>query len=433
MHILLIHQYFLEKDDAGGSRFNEMAKIWVREGHQVTVIAGMVHYSTGKKRKKYRGKYFVKEKFDENITLYRSHVSASYNKNFAGRFWAYFSFVFSSVICGLFYTRAKYSVVLVSSPPLFVGITGLVLSKLKRIPLVFEIRDLWPESAIDTGVLKNKTIIRFAYWFEKLVYRNSKLINALTPAFKRKLIEEKNVPSQKMIMIPNAADFSLSEQLVAECIEHSAERSLPGAMRHVPCAMRFDVKKFRKEQGFDGKFVIIYVGAHGVANHLISMIEAAELLKNTNVLMLLIGDGMQKKMLMEQGKKLKNVLFINPVPKSEIFKYILASDMGISILKKAEAFKAVYSNKTFDYMSCQKPVLMAIDGVSRKLVEEADCGVYIEPEDPKDFANKVLYCMDNKEKIKEQGMNGYRYARKYFDRNMLAKKYLMELEKIVSS
>ncbi|MCH8317643.1 MAG: glycosyltransferase family 4 protein [Bacteroidetes bacterium] len=409
MHILLIHQYFLEKDDGGGSRFNEMVKVWVRGGHQVTVIAGMVHYSTGKKRKKYRGKFIVKEKFDENITLYRSHVSASYNKNFAGRFWAYFSFVFSSIICGLFYARAKYSVVLVSSPPLFVGITGLVLSKLKRIPLVFEIRDLWPESAIDTGILKNKTIIRFAYWFEKLVYKNSKLINALTPAFKTKLIEEKNVPSQKMIMIPNAADFSLSERLV------------------------FDVKKFRKEQGFDDKFVIIYVGAHGVANHLILLIEAAELLKNTNVLMLLIGDGMQKKMLKEKARELQNVLFMDPVPKSEIFKYILASDMGISILKKAEAFKAVYSNKTFDYMSCQKPVLMAIDGVSRELVEKADCGVYIEPENPKDFANKVLYCMDNKEKIKEQGMNGYRYARKYFDRNMLAKKYLVEIGKIVGS
>ncbi|MBW8051623.1 MAG: glycosyltransferase family 4 protein [Cytophagales bacterium] len=260
-----------------------------------------------------------------------------------------------------------------------------------------------------------------------------------------------------MIMIPNAADFSLVEAhlppaMLARCPpdivlpkggtlppverrEQSAEREAPPVETtklgvSTGRASRFDVKKFRKEQGFDDKFVIIYVGAHGVANHLISMIEAAELLIETNVLMLLIGDGMQKKMLKEKALELQNVLFLDPVPKSEIFKYILASDMGISILKKAEAFKAVYSNKTFDYMSCQKPVLMAIDGVSRELVEEADCGVYIEPENPKDFADKVLYCMDNKEKIKEQGMNGYRYARKYFDRNMLAKKYLGEIERI---
>lgn len=180
MHILLIHQYFLEKDDPGGSRFNEMARIWAENGHSVTVIAGMVHYNTGKKREKHKGKFIVQEAYDENITVYRCHVSEAYNTNFAGRLWAYFSFVFSGIICGLFYARQKYSVVLVTSPPLFVGITGYVLSRIKAIPLVFEVRDLWPESAIDTGVLTNKTIIRFAYSFEKFIYKKSVLVNTLT-------------------------------------------------------------------------------------------------------------------------------------------------------------------------------------------------------------------------------------------------------------
>jgi glycosyltransferase involved in cell wall biosynthesis len=411
MHILLIHQYFLEKDDPGGSRFNEMTKVWADEGHTVTVIAGMVHYNTGKKREKHKGKFIVKESYEPAVTVYRCHVSEAYNTNFLGRLWAYFSFVFSGITCGIFRARQKYDVIVVTSPPLFVGLTGYVLSRWKRIPLVFEVRDLWPESAIDTGVLTSKPIIRFAYWFEKFIYRKSKLVNTLTPAFRQNLIEVKGVPAHKVIMIPNAADFSLSEELL-----HS-----------------FDAVSFRREKGWEGKFVVTYVGAHGVANHLIQLIDAAELLRHTQSLIVLIGEGMQKTMLKEEVKKrgLHNVQFVDAVPKREVFKYILASDLGTSVLKKVDTFKTIYSNKTFDYMSCQKPILMVIDGVSRQLVEQAQCGVYAEPEDPQDIAAKINTYMSYNGQLKEQGMNGYHFARKYFDRQYLAKKYLEELKKVI--
>jgi glycosyltransferase involved in cell wall biosynthesis len=411
MHILLIHQYFLEKDDPGGSRFNEMTRVWAEIGHTVTVIAGMVHYSTGKKRDKHKGKFIVKEQYDTNITVYRCHVSEAYNTNFLGRLWAYFSFVFSGIVCGIFYAKAKYQVIIVTSPPLFVGITGYILSRLKAIPLVFEIRDLWPESAVDTGVLTNKYIIRFAYWFEKFIYRKSRLINTLTPAFKQNLIEIKKVPAEKVIMIPNAADFSLSEELL----------------------QTFDSASFRKLKGWEDKFVVTYVGAHGVANHLIQLIETAELLRHTNALLVLIGDGMQKPWLKEEAKKrqLTNLQFVDAVPKREVFKYILASDLGTSVLKKVDTFKTIYSNKTFDYMSCQKPILMVIDGVSRQLVEEAKCGIYAEPENAQDIANKIIMYLSYNGQLKEQGMSGYIFARKYFDRTYLSKKYLEELAKIV--
>ncbi|MDO1446146.1 glycosyltransferase family 4 protein [Rhodocytophaga aerolata] len=413
MHILLIHQYFLEKDDPGGSRFNEMARVWAENGHSVTVIAGMVHYNTGKKREKHKGKFIVKETYDENITVYRCHVSEAYNTNFAGRLWAYFSFVFSGIICGLFYTREKYNVVLVTSPPLFVGITGYVLSILKAVPLVFEVRDLWPESAIDTGVLTNKSIIRFAYRFEKFIYKKSVLVNTLTPAFRQNLIEVKKVPANKVVMIPNAADFSMSEELL-----HT-----------------FEVASFRQDKGWTDKFVVTYVGAHGVANHLIQLIEAAELLHHTNALVVLIGEGMQKPMLKTEvaRRKLTNVQFVDAVPKREVFKYILASDMGASVLKKADTFKTIYSNKTFDYMSCQKPILMVIDGVSRQLVEEARCGVYAEPENAADIASKIQLYMSYNGQLQKEGMNGYAYARSYFDRTYLAKTYTAELAKVAKT
>ena len=411
MKILLIHQYFLEPDDGGGSRFNEMTRKWSEQGHEITVLAGMIHANKSEKRQEYKGKHFVHKQHDK-VSVWRCHVSESYNVNFLGRLWGYFSFVFSSIWAGLFKAKANYDLILVTSPPLFVGITAYILSRIKRIPFVFEIRDLWPESAIDTGVLTNKALIKFAYWFESFLYKRAKLINVLTPAFRNTLLQKKNVPEEKVIFIPNAADFSLSDKLVQQ----------------------FDPMMFRKEYGIADKFVITYVGAHGVANHLIQLIEAAELLKDTNVVFQLIGSGMQKEMLIEETKKRKllNVRFVDPVPKKEVFKYIIASDMGTSVLKRVDTFKTIYSNKTFDYMACKKPILLVIDGVSRELVEKADCGIFAEPERPDDIANKIRIYLANPELLLVQGQNGYNYAKTHFDRDVLATQYISKLGKIIT-
>ena len=410
MNILLVHQYFLEDDDSGGSRWNEMTKVWTDEGKEVTVLAGMMHANKLEKRPEYKRKYF-KEKQQGKVKVWRCHVSEAYNKNFIGRLWGYFSFMFSSLWAGAFKTKGKFDVVIVTSPPLFVGFSGYIISRIKHIPLVFEVRDLWPESAIDTGVLKNKLIIKMSYWFEGFIYKKAKLINVLTPAFKDTLIQKKKVPAEKIIYIPNAADFSLSEELL----------------------QNFDVLKFRNDHGLDGKLVFTYVGAHGVANHLIQIIETAGLLKNRPVLFQLIGDGMQKKMLQEEVfvRGLDNVIFVGSVSKQEVFKYILASDVGMSVLKKVDTFKTVYSNKTFDYMSCKKPILMAIDGVSRKLVEDAKAGFYVEPENVMEYIKVVDYYLQHPEIITQQGENGYHYAKENFDRNVLAKQYLLYLQNLI--
>jgi glycosyltransferase involved in cell wall biosynthesis len=405
MKILLIHQYFLEKGDGGGSRFNEMTKVWSNQGHKITVLAGMVHYATGKKHKRYKSKYFYKDyNFHPNVDVIRSHVSESYNVNFIGRLWAYFSFVFSSIYAGIFKCKEKHDVIIVTSPPLFVGITAYVLSKIKGIPFVFEVRDLWPESAIDTGVLQNKFIIKLAYFFEKFIYKRAKTINVLTPAFRDKLINDKGVPPNKIIFIPNAADFTLAEEIQQD----------------------FNPLEFKRELNLENKFVITYVGAHGVANHLIQLIDAAERLTDTNVVFQLIGAGMLKEDLISEVKKrnLSNVIFRDSVPKKEIFKYILASDAGTSVLKKVDAFKTIYSNKTFDYMSCKKPILLAIDGVSRELIETANCGYYVEPENIFEIEKGVRQMLANQENLSVLGQNGFDYAKKHFDRETLASRYI---------
>lgn len=410
MRILLLHQYFLEEDDPGGSRWNEMAKSWQENGHEVEVIAGMMHANGLKKRPEYKGKFFVKN-IQGKTTVYRAHVSESYNSGFLGRLWGYFSFMFSSLWVGLFKAKDNYDAIVVTSPPLFVGVSGYLISLLKRIPMVFEVRDLWPESAIDTGVLTNKWIIKLAYTVEKFIYKKSKLINVLTPAFYKTLKNKKKISEDKLLMIPNAADFALSDKILND----------------------FDRDSFREKHDLTDKFVVTYVGAHGVANHLQQLLETAEIMKDTNVLFQLIGNGMEKERLINLAKKmnLPNVKFVDSVPKSEVFKYILASEMGASVLKKVDTFKTIYSNKTFDYFSCKRPVLMAIDGVSRELLEDAEAGAYAEPENPEAIKQAILNYVNNPDLIKTHGENGYKYAKENFDRNKLAKKYINSIEKII--
>ena len=240
------------------------------------------------------------------------------------------------------------------------------------------------------------------------MYQKAEQINVLTPAFRDILINKKNVPAEKIIYIPNGADFILADQI----------------------NNNLNVSAFRKEHGLENKFVIAYVGAHGIANYLIQILETAELLQNTDAYFLLIGDGQQKDELIKQAqnRNLFNVRFIDSVSKIEVFKYILASEMGASVLKKAEIFKTIYSNKTFDYFSCKKPVLMVIDGISRKLIEDAKAGVFVEPENPKDFAGKIRHYMANRDLLQMQGENGYQHAKVHFNREILAREYLRYLD-----
>lgn len=401
MYILIVHQYFLGKTDAGGSRWNQFAKYWSEQGHKITVLAGSVHYATGKKQPEYKGKFIVKEQIAENTVVFRCHVSESYNKSFIGRFWAYISFAFSSIVAGLFYVK-KPDVVICTSPPLTVGLTGWILSRLKRIPMVFEVRDLWPESAIDTGVLTNKFLIKLSYWLEKKSYKSACWINVLTPAFKQALIEKKNVKPDRISMIPNAADLDIFK---------------PGELNNW----------VRQKYNLQGKFVVTYVGAHGRANALMQLVNVAEKLKdNDDVRIMLVGDGMEKQILKQeaQNKNLNNIVFVDAVPKEQIVEYIAASDVCTAVLKKVDTFKTVYPNKVFDYMSAKRPIILAIDGVARKLVEDAGAGIYVEPENADEFAVAVIKMKNDLNLMRDFSENGYKYVCENFDRSILAEKYL---------
>ena len=407
MRILIVHQYFLAQGDAGGSRWNQFAKYWARAGHDVSVLAGTVHYATGTKPPRYKGRLFVKEQIEDRLTVYRCHVSESYNRSFLGRFWAYLSFMFSSTLVAMLHV-GRPDIIVATSPPLTVAGSLWILSALSGVPAVFEVRDLWPESAIDTGVLTSRPLIWLSYRLEELAYRHAAWINVLTPAFEESLVRRKRVPRKRIGMIPNGADLDLMQ---------------PGPRDNA----------VRRRLGLTDKFVVSYFGAHGRANRLGQLLDAAERLKpHDDIRLLLVGDGMEKPDLLAAARRrgLDNILFHGPVPKADVADYINASDVCSAVLMRNDTFKTVYPNKIFDYMSCKRPVLLAIDGVARELIETAGAGVYAEPEDPVALADAILALRAAPDRCQTMGESGHRHVCDHFDREKLASRYLSVLERI---
>jgi len=322
----------------------------------------------------------------------------------------YLSYAFSSLMQSL--RLEKPDVIIITSPSIFVGISAIVLSKVKNIPFIFEVRDLWPESAVATGVLTNRFLLNILYRLEYSLYKHSQKIVVLTPAFKQNI--EKRFPEfkEKIEIITNGADFD---------IMHSSDKAA----------------SIRKQYGWEGKKVFAYFGAHGVANDLMQVVEAAkEMQTHENIHFVLIGDGMQKKALKEKAAEyhLLNIQFIDSISKNEVADYIQAIDVGMAILKKTDTFKTVYPNKVFDYMSCKKPVLVTIDGITRTLIEKAGCGLYSEPENIVAFEEAILsFEKMNSTELEALGENGFTYVKEHFDREKLANKYIEVIKEVANA
>jgi glycosyltransferase involved in cell wall biosynthesis len=412
MHILLVHQYFLEggaAGQAGGSRWNEMSRFFAEWGHHVTVLAGTVHYATGQKSPQYKGHIVVKEQECPGVTVYRCYVSEAYNTSFVGRFWGYLSFTLSAVYASLRVRRPD--VMICTSPPLTVGLVGWALRRrFAGLPMIFEVRDLWPESAIDTGVLTNKYLIRLGYALERLSYRESTWINVLTPAFYDVMLAKKHIRKERLSMLPNAADLDIFR---------------PGP-RH---------NWVRDQYSIGDRFLVIYTGGLGVANHVIQFIEAARAFTDDSARFMVIGDGMQRQMLEQKVREwgLDHVIFSGFRPKCEVVDICAAADVCCAVLKRVDAFKTVYPNKVFDYMASARPTVVAIDGVARELVENAQCGRFVEPERPEQLAATLKELQADPGLRRRMGENGRKYVQEHFDRKKIAAQYIKLIEEQVLS
>ncbi len=404
MKILLFHQYFLGKNDPGGSRWNRMSA-FLSQYHDFHILAGNIQYITGKRIG--ANPFFNKERLSRSLTVYRTWTYSGYNANFIGRLIGYLSYSFSSLLTALF--LRKVDLIIVTSPPLFVGLSALMASWLKRIPLIFEVRDLWPESAIATNVITNRYLIAIMFWVEKLLYKHSRKIVVLTPAFQENIVRRFPDFKDKIELVTNGADFDLMQ----------------------PAPKNNWV---REKYQWHNKKVFAYFGAHGVANDLMQVVETARLLKNReDILFVLIGDGMQKERLKLKAHEyeLENIQFIDSVPKNQVADFINASDVCMAVLKKTDTFKTVYPNKVFDYMACKKPVLVTIDGITRDLVEKARAGFYAPPGDFNTFKSTVEKMADlPEEHLQQLGESGFNYIKDHFDRRKLAQKYLSIIQSI---
>jgi lipopolysaccharide/colanic/teichoic acid biosynthesis glycosyltransferase len=407
--ILVIHQYYVLPGMAGGSRFNELARLWAEAGHQVTVIAGNLDYSTGVVPSGYRGRRLRREQ-DGLVTVWRCHVPQSYNRSYAGRAWAFFGFTLSALAAILRVTRPD--VVVATSPPLVVALPAWAASRLRfrRTPWLFEIRDLWPESAVTTGVLKPGGLLtRLLYALERWACHSAEYVNVLTPAFRENLLKRGLVSAQRISVIPNGADLD--------------------QFRPAPRD-----EELRRSLGWNDRFVVMYSGAHGRANAIGQLVDTAELLRDRpDILIACVGDGPEREQWQNDARRrgLENIRFHGSVPKERMPAFVNSCDVGAAVLQKNPTFLTVYPNKVFDYMACGKPVLLAIDGAARDLVcAQAQAGLFAEPESPQALAVGIRQLADDPRARAEMGERGRQWVTAHASRRDLAETYLRLLEKL---
>lgn len=389
MHILIIHQAFASLDEPGGTRHYELARMLVARGDRMTVIASPVSYITGEATG-----VALQESVDgqAGLTILRAWVYSAHHKSFVHRILAFFSFMLSSFWIGL--GVRNVDVVWGTSPPIFQGVTAWLLARLKRARFLFEVRDLWPQFAVAVGVLRNPVLIAASRWLERRLVRQADCVMVNSPGFIRHLTA---LGARRVALVPNGADPAMFQ----------AAEGGPA---------------FRRSHGLDDSFVVLYAGAHGMSNDLGVVLEAASLLSGTRIKVVLVGDGKDKPALVSRAASLglSNVVFVASVPKREMHNLLGAADACIAILKPLEEYKTTYPNKVFDYMAAGRPVVLAIDGVIREVVEAADCGIFVPPGDPPALAQAIRKLAGDPEAAREMGARGRRYVQLHFSRESIA-------------
>ncbi len=400
MHTLLIHQSFVGPDGSGGTRHYELAKRVIANGQNFTVIASDVSYLTGKKTDS------VSEESYDGIRVLRAYTYPALSGSFTGRLISFFSFSVTSFFVALFRT-GKVDVVMGTSPPIFQSLSACLIAMLRRRPFVLEIRDLWPEFIIDMGLLKNPLAVRLSRILENFLYARADFLLVNSPAYVDYLVE-KGVAKECITFIPNGVDVSMFDPTTGG-------------------------KQIREKFGLKEKFVIVYAGAIGIANNLDLLIDAAkEMEKDAEICFLIVGDGKERTRLQAKTEELNlnNVIFTGARPKSEIPDFLACADACVAILQDIKMFRTTYPNKVFDYMAAGRPVLLAIDGVIREVVESARGGIFVSPSDAKALADAVWFLSAKKSEAKEMGLRGYDYVRKNFNREEHAKQFAAFLQKI---
>lgn len=399
MHILLIHQAFAALDEPGGTRHHELARHLTARGHKVTVITSPISYLTGQSEK--RQGWVSRETDDAGVTILRTYTYPALHRSFVHRVFSFLSFMASSFFASL--QVKNVDLVWGTSPNIFQGATAWAVARLKGAAFLFEVRDLWPAFAIAVGVLKNRFLIGASERLERFLYRHADQVMVNSPGYVTHVQER---GAKKVALLPNGADPAMFDPAN-------------------------DGTVFKTAHGLEGKFVVLYAGAHGMSNDLGVVLEAARLLQDRmDISVVFVGDGKEKANLVARAAEigLTNVLFMPPVPKQKMAETLAGADAGIAILKPLELYKTTYPNKVFDYLAAGRPLALAIDGVVREVVEAAEAGIFVQPGDAAALAEAIRVLADDPEKSRRMGLAGRRYVEAHFSRADLAEKLCILLE-----
>ncbi len=402
MRFLVISQYFPPEVGATQVRLSAMCRELVRAGHQVDVATAMPHHPAGKIFHGYRGRLSSFE-FQGGVCVRRTWLYASMGSGL-GRILSYLSFMVTCLFSVVRFRQPDY--VFVDSPPLFLGISGWLASVYWGRPFIFNVADLWPDSVVDLGVMKDGLFVRAAYWLEGWIYKKARFVNGVTRGVEDALLHRKKVPPAKVLFLPNGVDTNLIRPLPEdEALKHAL--------------------------GLTGKRIAIYAGNHGYAAGAEQILNAAKLLEtHADFHFLFVGDGPDKPRLQQLAAdlQLQNTTFLDSVPLERLPAYLSIAEIALITLRKAGVTRGARPAKTFVMMAAAKPIILAAEGEAEELIESSQAGVIVPPDKPEKFAEAILTMFKNPEASRKMGLRGLTYVRENFEWSALVGNWLRQLD-----
>jgi len=413
MDILVISQFFPPEMGAPAARFYDFARHWIDAGHNVSIITAFPNFPNGIIPEEYRGKMYQYE-IVNGIKVYRGFIYTNKNLSFLSKTFGYISFIISSILITLF-AKIKYDIVISTSPPPTVGIPGIFASKLKRVPLIFDVRDIWPEGIVDSGRIKNKLLISFLEWIEKNIYRMSDLVTVVTTG-KKTRISSKGVAENKIAVISNGVDLQIFDK--------EAQTVLPADLQKIS----------------DDFICITYAGVFNPSQGLDVILDSAKKLRELRpdlfdkVAFLFIGDGSRKSELLalKEVYGLENVYFMGIRPKNIVFSMLKKSYANVVPLRKRKDLHTVPS-KIYESMASCRPVLLSAEGEPSVIVCNANCGLVSLPGDVDGLTDNLIKYLSDFELTTQHGSNGRRYCEDVYDRGKIASLFEAEIIKVVGN
>lgn len=409
MKLLILSQYFPPEVGAPQNRLYELALRLRSKGIDISVLTAMPNYPQMVVHKEYKGKCYCKEDMN-GLKIHRSWIYVSNSKSIIPRLINYFSFVFSSLWFGLFKIK-KQDILLVESPPLFLGITAYLLSRAKGAKMIFNVSDLWPESAEKLEIINNKTLLSMATKLEEFCYRKSALITGQTQGIVRNI--KTRFPNKTIYWLKNGVDIKFYD------VNKTQQ----------------EANAWRKTNGYSEEdFILFYGGIIGHAQGLDIILNAAKIIEDKpKIKFVMLGSGPEKERLLalKEELKLNNLEFYDAVPKTKMQEIIMDMNATIVPLKKLDLFKGAIPSKIFENLALKKPIILGLEGEAKELfIDEGNCGLAFEPENTEDLVKQILTLYNNPELSKQLGENGLKYASENFNRDKIAEGLFEELKKL---